>query len=66
MTKINSNGPKDLSPEEIVDEASRPDVDQIHREVNGDDGSGPDLEETPHGSEERKRETEKEAEENDG
>ena len=66
MTNINVNGPKDMSPEEIVDEASRPDVDQIHREVDGDDGSGSDLEETPHGSEERKREIEVEADENDG
>lgn len=66
MGMINSNGPRELSAEEIVDEASKPDVDQIHGEIGGDDETGLDYEETAHGSEERKREVKEEAEENDG
>lgn len=59
--RIDTTDPRDLSENEIVDQASRPDVDQIHREISGDDETGPELEETPHGSEERKREIEEEA-----
>lgn len=66
MGMINSNGPIDYSAEEIVDEASKPDVDQIHGEIDGDEETGLDYEETAHGSEERKRAVEEEAKENDG
>lgn len=66
MGKISTVGPRDLSAEEIVDEASKPDVDQIHGEIDGDEETGLEYEETPHGSEERKHEVKEEAEKNDG
>lgn len=65
-----------LTPDEIAEQASKPDRDQIHRQpLRGDESIGdPDerdvagaLEhvETPHGWEERKHQVEQEAEGND-
>ena len=65
-----------LTPTEIADQASKPDYEQIHRQIRrGDETKGDpderdvagaiDHEETPHGWEERKHEVEKEAEGND-
>jgi hypothetical protein len=67
MTNRMPKDPDEITAEEIVDEASRPDADAVHKEMdNGGDETGPNSEETPHGSEERKHEIEEEAEENDG
>lgn len=63
-----------LTPEEIEEQASRPDQDQIHRQMRrGDESKGDpdgrdvagamDPKDTPQGREERKHEIEKEAEE---
>jgi hypothetical protein len=65
-----------LSPEEIAEQASKPDHDQIFRQPRrGDETIGdpddrfvagaPDHEDTPHGREERKHQVEEEAEESD-
>ena len=65
-----------LTPEEIADQASKPDHDQIHRQpLRGDETKGDpderdvagavDHEDTPHGREERKHQVETEAEDND-
>ena len=65
-----------LKPEEIAEQASKPDLDQIYRQpLRGDETKGdpddrdiagaPDHEDTPHGWEERKHQVEKEAEKND-
>lgn len=63
----------ELTPAEIAEQASKPDLDQIfrqtrrHDETKGDadarDVAGaPDHEDTPHGREERKHQVEEEAE----
>lgn len=65
-----------LTPNEIADQASKPDYEQIHRQTRrGDETKGDpdrrdvagamDHEETPHGWEERKHQVGEEAEGND-
>ena len=65
-----------LTPEEIAEQASKPDHEQIYRQpLRGDETKGdPDKrdvagatehEDTPHGREERKHQVEKEAKRND-
>ena len=65
-----------LTPKEIAEQASKPDLDQIYRQpLRGDETKGdpddrdiagaPDHEDTPHGWEERKHQVEKEAEKDD-
>lgn len=65
-----------LTPEEIAEQASQPDEDQIFRQPRrGDESKGDpddrdvagalDHEDTPHGREERKHEVEREADGND-
>lgn len=67
---------KKLSADEIIDEASRPDVDAVQRQIlRGDESEGNpdnrdvagalDFEETPHGGEERKTQIKKENYHND-
>jgi hypothetical protein len=76
MSDTNTGQSNRLSPEEIAEQASKPDHDQIYRQpLRGDETKGdpddrdvagaPDYEETPHGREERKHQIEKEAEKND-
>lgn len=71
-----SQANKKLSVDEIIDEASRPDVDGVQRQMlRGDETKGDpddrdvagalDLEETPHGGEERKTQIKKETNHND-
>lgn len=66
----------DLSPDEIAEQASKPDEDQIYRQSRrGDESEGDpdardvagaiDFDDTPRGREERKHEVEEEAEDND-
>jgi hypothetical protein len=65
-----------LTPQEIADQASKPDQDQIFRQPRrGDESKGDpddrdvagalDHEDTPHGREERKHQVEREADDND-
>jgi hypothetical protein len=65
------------TPTEIAEQASKPDLDQIHRQtLRGDETKGDpderdvagatDFEDTPHGWEERKHQVEREADSNDG
>lgn len=65
-----------ISTDEIADQASKPDHDQIQRQtLRGDETKGDpddrdvagavDHEDTPHGREERKHQVKKEAENND-
>ncbi len=76
MTVSNAEPTPNLTPDEIADQASKPDYDQIFRQPRrGDETKGnpdtrdvtgaTDHEDTPHGSEERKHQVEKEAEGND-
>lgn len=71
-----SQANKKLSADEVIEEASRPDVDAIQRQMlRGDETKGDpddrdvagalDLEETPHGGEERKTQIKKETNHND-
>lgn len=56
----------DLTPEEIAEQASKPDLDQIFRETRRNEArdvaGDPDPDDTPHGREERKHQVEEEAE----
>jgi hypothetical protein len=74
MAEIEGEKP---TPNEIADQASKPDLDQIHRqtlrrdETKGDPNErdiagATDFEDTPHGWEERKHQVEQEADGNDG
>lgn len=76
MQKEKTQKSTDLTSEEIADQASKPDHEQIFRQpLRGDETKGdPDArdvagatehEDTPHGREERKHQVEKEAENND-
>lgn len=76
MNQASRRKEDELTPEEIAEQASKPDLDQIHRQpLRGDETKGdPDErdvagslehEETPHGWEERKHQVEEEAEKND-
>ena len=76
MSISNAGQTPRLTPEEIADQASKPDHDQIYRQpLRGDETKGnpddrdvagaTDHEDTPHGREERKHQVEKEAEAND-
>ncbi len=76
MTNSNTSQTPRLTPEEIADQASKPDHDQIYRQpLRGDESKGDpddrdvagatDYEDTPHGNEERKHQVEKEADRND-
>lgn len=76
MSISNAEQTPRLTPEEIADQASKPDHDQIYRQpLRGDETKGnpddrdvagaTDHEDTPHGREERKHQVEKEAEAND-
>ena len=76
MSIQNADQTPALSPEEIAEQASKPDHDQIYRQPRrGDETKGDpdnrdvagavDHEDTPHGREERKHQVEKEAERND-
>lgn len=76
MSISNADQTPTLSPEEIADQASKPDLDQIYRQpLRGDETKGDpddrdiagatDHDDTPHGREERKHQVEKEAENND-
>ena len=76
MSQARSSTKPNLTPEEIEEQASKPDHQQIYRqprrghELKGDpdarDVAGaPEHEDTPHGREERKHQVEKEAREND-
>lgn len=77
MSNMTQGQSPKLSPEEIAEQASKPDHDQIFRQpLRGDESKGdaddrdvagaPDHEDTPHGREERKHQVEKEADKNDG
>lgn len=68
----NNTGQGGLSADEIAEQASKPDYDQIYRQpIRGDETKGdpderdvagaPDHEDTPHGREERKHQVEQEA-----
>lgn len=76
MSNSNADETPPLTPEEIADQASRPDYDQIYRQTRrGDESKGDpderdvagamDHEDTAHGREERKHEVEEEADDND-
>ena len=76
MSNSSADQTPNLTPEEIADQASKPDYDQIFRQpMRGDESKGnpddrdvagaTDHEDTPHGREERKHRVEKEAENND-
>lgn len=76
MSSSNSDQSPKLTPQEIADQASKPDYEQIYREplrraeTEGDpddrDVAGAiDHEDTPHGREERKHQVEEEAENNE-
>lgn len=76
MSNSNADQTPKLTPEEIADQASKPDYEQIYRQSRrGDETKGnpddrdvagaTDHEDTPHGREERKHQVEKEAEDND-
>jgi len=76
MSSSNAEQTPQLTSEEIAEQASKPDHDQIYRQpLRGDETKGdPDdrdvagaikHEDTPHGREERKHQVEKEAESND-
>ena len=75
MSISNADPTPSLTPEEIADQASKPDYEQIHRQTRGGDETkgdpndrdiaGADHEDTPHGWEERKHQVEQEAEGND-
>ncbi len=76
MNTQKDNKDSKFSADEIIDEASRPDVDAVQRQIlRGDetDGDADDrdvagalsYQETPHGGEERKTQIKKEAHEND-
>lgn len=75
MSETQGTEPK-LTAEEIDRQASKPDEDQIHRQMRrGDETKGDpdkrdvagaiDFEDTPHGREERKHEVEESAEHNE-
>ena len=76
MSISNTDQTPSLTPEEIADQASKPDYEQIHRQTRrGDETKGDpddrdiagatDHEDTPHGREERKHQVAEEAEGND-
>jgi len=76
MSISNADQTPAISSEEIAEQASKPDHDQIFRQpLRGDETKGDpddrdvagavDHEDTPHGREERKHQVEKEAENND-
>ena len=76
MTNSNTGQTPRLTSDEIADQASKPDHDQIYRQpLRGDELKGDpdgrdivgatDYEDTPHGREERKHQVEKEATSND-
>ncbi|MEO5858023.1 MAG: hypothetical protein ABIR33_03650 [Pyrinomonadaceae bacterium] len=76
MSISNADQTPQLTPDEIAEQASKPDHDQIYRQpLRGDEtkgdpderdvAGGTDHEDTPHGSEERKHQVEREAEKND-
>ena len=76
MSIPNDASTSSLTPDEIADQASKPDYEQIYRQPRrGDETKGDpddrdvagatDHEDTPHGREERKHQVEEEAEGNE-